>query len=63
MRINVYTYTIYTIVTTIDTLVTLLFFCFFSAVLSLDIKTILLDIERRTYNNINVAIETCCVHL
>lgn len=63
MRINVYTYiTMYIIVTTIGTCVTLFFF---SAALSLDIKTILLGIQRktRTYNNINVAIETYGVHL
>jgi len=65
MRINVYTYTIYIIVTTIDSRYAcdVIIFCFFSSVLSLDIKTILLGIERRrTYNNINVAIETCGVH-
>lgn len=40
-------------------------FFFFLTALSLDIKTILLGIERktRTYNNINVAIETYGVHL
>lgn len=66
MRINVYLYTtiyIYIIVTTIGTRVTFFFGFFFFTALVLDIKTILLGIERKTniYNNINIAIETCMV--
>jgi len=48
MRINVYTYIIYIIVTTIGTRVTLFLFFVFPAAFSLDIKTILLGIERTT---------------